>query len=170
VFGLTMATPFVFLALLPGKVKRMPKSGEWMNTLKVSLGFVELAAALKFFSNAELVLDLRVMPREVFLFAWAFLFTLLALFLFGFFRARGEHAAGVSTARNGFGIAALALAFYCVGGASGLRLDFVMTAFEPPYQIRPVEEHAIVVDDHAAAVELAQSEKKYLLVNFTGFN
>ena len=170
VFGLTMATPFVFLALLPGKVKQMPRSGEWMNTLKISLGFIELAAALKFLSNADITLDLQLIPREVFLMVWAFVFTLLALYLFGFFRGKGEPAMGVSNARNGFGIAFLALSFYCVGGASGLKLDFVMTAFEPNYQLREIEEHEIVKDDYLAAAELARNQKKYLLINFTGFN
>lgn len=168
-FGLTMAAPFVFLALVPGRVRALPRSGEWMHTLKVSLGFVELAAALKFLSNADVVLHWQILPREVFLFAWALVFALLALFLFGLFRGRGEPVTGVSKTRNGFGIASLAFACYCVAGASGLRLDFVMTAFEPPYQLRAVEEHTIVKDDHLAAMEIAQRENKYVLVNFTGF-
>ena len=169
-FGLTMATPFVFLALLPGKVKQLPSSGDWMHTLKVSLGFIELAAALKFLSNADVVLDWKMMPREVFLFLWSFVFILLALFLFGLFRPKGQPVTGVSTARNSCGIAALGFAVYCAAGGSGLRLDFVMTAFEPPYQLRAVEEHLIITDDYEAAVALAKEEKKYLLINFTGFN
>jgi thiol:disulfide interchange protein DsbD len=168
-FGLTMAAPFVLLALLPGRVKALPKSGEWMHTLKVSLGFVELAAAVKFISNADIVLQWGILPREVFLFLWAFLFTLLALFLFGLFHGRGEPLQGVSRKRNGFGLAALAFAFYCFGGASGLQLDYVMTAFEPNYQLRPLDEHTIVTDDHLAAMELARREQKLVLVNFTGF-
>ena len=169
VFGLTMATPFVLLALLPGKVKQMPSSGEWMNTLKVSLGFIELAAALKFFSNVDIVLDWKLLPREAFLFVWAFMFALMALYLFGALRGAAQ-LTSPSRLRNASGIAVLALSFYCVAGASGLRLDFVMTAFEPPYQIRSVDEHVIVKDDHQAAAALAREQKKYLLVNFTGFN
>jgi len=169
VFGLTMAAPFVLLALLPGRVKKLPKSGEWMNTLKVSLGFVELAAALKFLSNVDIVLGWGILPREVFLGAWAFLFALLALFLFGSFAPRGEPVVGVSTARNGCGIASLLFAIFCGAGVSGLPLGFVMTAFEPNYQLRPVQEHEIVTDDHLAALELARREHKYVLVNFTGF-
>ncbi|HLQ37815.1 MAG TPA: cytochrome c biogenesis protein CcdA, partial [Planctomycetota bacterium] len=169
VFGLTMAAPFMFLALLPGKVKQLPRSGEWMHTLKVSLGFVELAAALKFLSNVDIALDLGLCPREVFLLLWAFTFTLLALFLFGLLCGRGEPLLGVSSARNGFGIASLGFAFYCLIGASGLQLDFVMTAFEPNYRLRPIEEHHIVVDDYDRAVAVAREEKKYVLINFTGF-
>ncbi|HEX6810782.1 MAG TPA: cytochrome c biogenesis protein CcdA [Planctomycetota bacterium] len=169
VFGLTMAAPFVFLALLPGRVKALPKSGEWMNTLKISLGFVELAAALKFFSNVELTLGWGVLPRETFLMVWAFLFTALALFLFGLLGYREVPVAGVSKARNGFGLSSLAFAFYCLFGVTGFNLDPIMTAFEPPYRLRPVDEHTIVKDDHDGAVALAAREHKYVLVNFTGF-
>lgn len=169
VFGITMAAPFVFLALLPGRVKALPKSGQWMNTLKISLGFVELAAALKFFSNVDLARGWHVLPRETFLMMWAFLFTALALFLFGMMGYRSVPVEGVSKARNGFGLASLAFAFYCLFGASGLALDPVMTAFEPPYRLRPVDEHTIVEDDHDGAMALAAREEKFVLVNFTGF-
>ncbi|MBL9077264.1 MAG: hypothetical protein JNL08_07170 [Planctomycetes bacterium] len=169
VFGLTMAAPFVFLALLPGRVKALPKSGEWMNTLKVALGFVELAAALKFLSNVDLALGWGVLPREVFLIVWAFVFVVLALFLFGLFGYREVPVAGVGKTRNGFGLASLAFAFYCLFGTMGFALDPVMTAFEPPYRLRPVDEHTIVKDDHDGAMALARREKKFVLVNFTGF-
>lgn len=169
VFGLTMAAPFVLLALLPGRVKALPRSGEWMNTLKVSLGFIELAAALKFLSNVDLALGWHVLPRETYLMIWAFLFVVLALYLFGLFGYRGAPATGVSGTRNGFGLASLAFAFYCLFGTMGFQLDAIMTAFEPPYRLRPIEEHTVVKDDHQAAVALARREGKYLLVNFTGF-
>lgn len=169
VFGLTMAAPFVLLALLPGRVKALPKSGEWMNTLKVSLGFIEVAAALKFFSNVDATLGLAWLPREVFLLAWAFVFTLLALYLFGMFGYRAVAVEGVGTARNTAGVASLAFAFYCMFGTMGFALDPVLTAFEPPYRLRAIDEHTIVYDDHAAAMALAAKEKKWVLVNFTGF-
>lgn len=169
VFGLTMAAPFVVLALLPGRVKALPRSGEWMNTLKVSLGFIELAAALKFLSNVDVGLGLQVYPREVFLISWAFVFTLLALFLFGLFRYRNEPVVGSSGLRNGFGIASMAFAFYCLFGTMGFALDPIMTAFEPPYRLRAIEEHSIVKDDYEAALALARKEHKLVLVNFTGF-
>ena len=71
VFGLTMAVPFVFLSLVPGKLQAMPRSGEWMNTLKVFLGFVEVAAALKFISNADMAWRWEWLSRELFLYTWA---------------------------------------------------------------------------------------------------
>jgi thiol:disulfide interchange protein DsbD len=169
VFGLTMAAPFVFLAMLPGRVKALPKSGEWMHTLKVSLGFVELAAALKFISNVDLALHWQVLPREVFLMAWTFTFVLLALFLFGLLGHRGEPVVGTARVRTTFGITSLAFAFYCLFGTMGFALDPIMTAFEPPYRLRAIEEHTIVKDDYKGAIELAKREHKYVLVNFTGF-
>lgn len=169
VFGLTMAAPFVFLALLPGRVKALPKSGQWMNTLKVALGFVELAAALKFFSNVDLALGWQLLPRETFLIAWAFVFVVLALFLFGMMGYRGVPIEGVSKARNGCGLLSLAFAFYCLFGTMGFPLDPIMTAFEPPYRLRPVDEHTIVKDDHDGAMALAARDGKLVLVNFTGF-
>ena len=169
VFGITMAAPFVFLAMLPGRVKALPKSGEWMHTLKVSLGFVELAAALKFISNVDLALHWQVLPREVFLMAWTFTFVLLALFLFGLLGHRGEPVVGTSRVRTTFGITSLAFAFYCLFGTMGFALDPIMTAFEPPYRLRAIEEHTIVKDDYKGAIELAKREHKYVLVNFTGF-
>ncbi len=169
VFGLTMAAPFVLLALLPGRVKALPKSGEWMNTLKVSLGFIELAAALKFFSNVDASLGLAVLPREVFLIAWAFVFTLLALYLFGLFAYRSVPIEGVAKVRNASGVLSLGFAFYCLFGTMGFSLDPVMTAFEPPYRLRAIDEHVIVADNHAEAMALAAKQKKWVLVNFTGF-
>ncbi|MEO6597831.1 MAG: cytochrome c biogenesis protein CcdA [Planctomycetota bacterium] len=169
VFGLTMAAPFVFLALLPGRVKALPKSGDWMTTLKVSLGFVELAAALKFFSNVDLARGWHMLPRESFLMIWAFVFVLLALFLFGLMGHRGAPVVGTSATRTSVGLASLAFAFYCLFGTMGFALDPIMTAFEPPYRLRPVDEHTIVKDDYEAATALAERDNKYVLVNFTGF-
>jgi hypothetical protein len=169
VFGLTMAAPFVFLALLPGRVKALPKSGEWMNTLKVSLGFVELAAALKFLSNVDVALGLQWMPREAFLMTWAFIFVLLALFLLGLLGHRAVPVEGVSGRRNGSGVLSLAFAFYCMYGAMGFALDPIMTAFEPPYRLAAHDEHPIVDDDHQAAMQQGRAEERWVLVNFTGF-
>jgi thiol:disulfide interchange protein DsbD len=164
VFGLTMALPFVCLALLPGRVRSLPRSGEWMNTLKVSLGFVELAAALKFFSNAEYVVELHVLPRETFFGIWIALFVALAAFLWGLVPRRT-----VGAGRRVGGLASLAFAGYCLYGALGYPLDFVMTALAPAYGARDVSAHELVVDDYEAAAARARAQGKLLLVNLTGF-
>ena len=164
VFGLTMALPFVLLALLPGRVRSLPRSGEWMNTLKVSLGFVELAAALKFFSNAEYVEELHILPREVFFAIWIAIFTALAVYLLGLIP---RHR--VSLGRGIGGVASVLFAGYCLYGALGYPLDFVMTALAPAYGARDVSHHELYVDDYDAAAARAKAEGKLVLVNFTGF-
>ncbi len=164
VFGLTMALPFVLLALLPGRVKQLPRSGEWMNTLKVSLGVVELAAALKFFSNAEYVEELHILPRETFFGIWIALFVALAGFLWGI-----VPRAAVGNGRRVGGLASLVFAGYCLYGALGYKLDFVMTALAPAYGARDVSRHELVVDDYERARALALQQDKLLLVNLTGF-
>jgi DsbC/DsbD-like thiol-disulfide interchange protein/cytochrome c biogenesis protein CcdA len=173
-FGLTMALPFVFLALVPGRIKKMPRSGEWMNTLKFSLGFVELAAALKFLSNADVVRDWQILSREVFLIAWGVLAVLLALYLFGATRLFGRPAT-LGAKRVAFGVLSLAFALYCFWGLPR-TMDQTMTAIIPPYsggRISPAlytvdASWPIVVDDFDRAAELAREERKLLLVNFTG--
>ncbi|MEM7307091.1 MAG: cytochrome c biogenesis protein CcdA [Planctomycetota bacterium] len=172
-FGLTMAIPFVILSLVPGKIAAMPKSGEWMNTLKVTLGFVELAAALKFLSNADLVWEWDLISRELFLALWIVIFTAAAVYLLFF--AGGQRAAP-SSGRALAGVALACMAGYFGYGFAGKTLDPVMTSIVPPYSggrffpelWRTGARHQIVVDDYDAAVELARQEGKLVLVNFTG--
>ncbi len=169
VFGLTMAAPFVLLSLLPRRVKALPKSGEWMNTLKVTLGFIELAAALKFFSNAEYALGWHILPRQWFFAIWAAVFVALALYLLGAFR-RG--VLGLGRGRRVGALLSQSFALYCVYAALGFPTDFVMTAFAPPYgrlAESAVREHVIVKDDYELALRTAGDQGKLLLVNFTGF-
>lgn len=190
VFGLTMATPFVMLSLLPGKVKQLPRSGEWMETLKVSLGFVELAATLKFVSMVDIALDWNALPRELFLLLIAAIFGLWAMFLFGMLRKAGSGVnEGVGAGRMATGMIVVLFATYMLFGAMGYKLDFYMTAFAPPYSAPLVGAkavaaagantagehvaagaHTIVKDDGDKAVEVAKAEGKLLLYNFTGFN
>ncbi|MBM4014725.1 MAG: hypothetical protein FJ293_07160 [Planctomycetes bacterium] len=199
VFGLTMAIPFVFLSLLPGKAKTLPKSGEWMHTLKVCLGFVELAAAFKFFSNADLLLQWGVISRELFYLWWSGLFLACALYLWGVIRMDEDSEpvllepgmpvklhAGIGSGRMVAGTAFMLFALYNLHGALGHKLDWVMEALVPPYQNERVagssaggggghgesataKGHPIVKDDFDAAVAKALAEEKQLLVNFTGF-
>jgi thiol:disulfide interchange protein len=188
VFGFTMAAPFVFLSLMPGKVRAMPRSGEWMETLKVSLGFVELAATLKFVSMVDIALDWNAMPRELFLLLIAAIFLMWAMYLFGILRKAGSANEGVGGGRMATGMAVVLFATYLLFGAMGYRLDFYMTAFAPPYSAPMVEarsgatasggggearvsaSHTIIKDDGDRALEVAKAEDKLLLYNFTGFN
>ena len=175
VFGLTMAIPFVLLSLVPGRIRAMPKSGEWMNTLKVTLGFVEVAAALKFFSNSDVIWEWNLLSRELFLLLWAVIFLAAALYLFGVF-SRGK---GVAIGPRRLGSAGLlaVLSVYCLWGMTGKKLDFVMTAIAPNYSggvlglewYSPGGSWAIVKDDYDGAIDQARDQGKLVLTNFTGF-
>jgi len=179
VFGLTMAIPFVFLSLVPGRLRSMPSSGEWMNTLKVTLGFVELAAALKFISNTDLVWGWGVLSKELFLMLWGGIFLVTALFLFGMIHLKGYGSNdGIKPGRMLAGTGFLLFSLYNFHGYAGNDLDFVMTAIAPPYSSRAavgdgVEaekiSHTIVKDDYDAALGSAKVSGKLLLINFTGY-
>ena len=180
IFGLTMAIPFMALSLAPTKVKAMPKSGEWMETLKISLGFVELAAAFKFVSMVDIYFGWDALPRELFLMIWAAVFGLWALYLFGVIRKAGTPSMGVSAGRMAGGMVVTLLATYFLFGAMGNRMDKIMTGFVPAYSNRivmkgagdgpKVEGHVVVKDDPQKAVEVAAADGKLVLYNFTGFN
>ncbi|MEM6571703.1 MAG: hypothetical protein AAF957_25040, partial [Planctomycetota bacterium] len=194
-FGLTMATPFVFLALLPSKLSAIPSAGGWMNTLKVFMGFVELAASMKFFSNADIALQKGWIPREVFLMSWAGIGFVAAMYLFGRINLKGENPDGnIGPGRLVAGTLTALGAFYCFMGVQGYRLDgFFMGAMAPPpeYTRGLLESHQskgggeaaselppyaevqggsiVVVDNYDAARDLARERGLGLLVNFTGY-
>jgi thiol:disulfide interchange protein len=171
VFGLTMALPFVALSLLPGKMQSIPRSGEWMNTLKVFLGFVELAAALKFISNVDLVWNWNLISREVFLGSWVVIFVLAAIFLFGLLPGKRAKPGAI---RVVVGVLVLSLTGYLGWGMNGGQLDKITVSFVPPYSggvLLPhlsEKEKTYIADDYDGALEAALASNKLLLVNFTG--
>jgi thiol:disulfide interchange protein DsbD len=178
VFGLTMAIPFVILSLVPGRLRSMPSSGEWMNTLKVTLGFVELAAALKFISNADLVWGWDVLSKELFYMLWGGIFLVTALFLFGMIYLKGYGSNdGIKPGRMLAGTGFLLFSLYNFHGYAGNDMDFVMTAIAPPYSSHAAADgttlekktHTIVKDDYEAALGSAKVSGKLLLINFTGY-
>ena len=184
VFGATMAVPFVFLSLVPDRVKAMPRSGEWMHVLKVTLGFVEVAAALKFLSNVDLVWNWGWLSRELFLFLWLGIFLAAAMYLFGLVRLKDEGTNEIGPKRMVAALGFFLFAIYCGYGALGNSLDPIMLSLVPPYSNREApatigradggadevaKDHVIVKDDYAAAVARAAREKKLVFVNFTGF-
>ena len=197
VFGATMAAPFVVLALIPGRLSAIPSAGGWMNTLKVFMGFVELAAALKFFSNADIALQAGWLPREVFLMAWTAIGLAAAMYLFGRINLKGESPDGeIGPWRLCGGVATLIGSFYCFMGVQGYQLDeTIMSAMAPPpsYSRGLVETHRaevvsgaagapaplpagvareggslVVKDDYDLALKVARERGLGLLVNFTG--
>ena len=172
IFGLTMAIPFVLLALFPGWLKSMPRSGVWMHTVKVFLGFLEIAAALKFFSNADIAYfggENFLISRQLFLILWAAIFLAAGLYLVG------AHCRfrDVSIPRIGSGLLVVALsAYFFTCSAPGAELDRVTTALAPPPPPAPKEagKPIIVKDDFDEGIRQAKARgDKLTLINFTGF-
>jgi thiol:disulfide interchange protein DsbD len=142
-----------------------------MHTIKVCLGFVELAAALKFFSNADLMWTLRLLPREPFLALWAALFAAMALYVLKVIRWGDEPPGRPGPLRLAVGVVLLVLPLYFGRGALGHRLDWVTEALAPPYSLgneTRSDRRNIVKDDLDGGLELARKAGKKVFLNFTG--
>ena len=133
-FGLVMATPFVILSLVPGRLQALPQAGGWMNTLKVYMGFVEVAAALKFFSNADVFWNLEILNNQVFLLASILIFVLAAIYLIVQNRKSGSHSA------LQYGVALLTLTFagFLATYLNGRPAGDIMSAILPGYHSEPL--------------------------------
>jgi len=130
-FSLALAIPFALFAAFPGWLNSLPKSGGWLNTIKVVLGFLELALAFKFLSNADLVLQLHWLEREVFLAIWIAIFGVLALYLFGKIQLPHDSPlTHISVGRLSLGILSLAFTIYMIPGLWGAPLNLI-SAFPP---------------------------------------
>ena len=133
---------------------------------KVFLGFVELAAALKFLSNADLVWNTGILSRSTFLVIWTVIFVLAGTFVLGILPRRTQGRPSLGTGRMASGVLTILFAGYCAYGATGKQMDFVMTAVAPPFKTAI---HELVVDDYPRAMERARKDGKLVLINFTGF-
>ncbi len=131
-FGIGLAFPFMIFALFPSMMGNLPKSGGWLNTVKVVFGFIELALAFKFFSMADLVMDWHILERETFIAIWIALFTGLALYLFGKITLPHDSPLShISVGRLLLGIASLTFVIYLIPGLWGAPLN-VISGFPPP--------------------------------------
>ena len=172
-FAIALALPFTLFALFPSWLKSMPKSGGWMNVIKVTLGFLELAFALKFLSVADLAYGWRILDRETFLALWIVLFALLGFYLLGKIKfPHDDDDTKVSVPRGFLALAALAFAVYMVPGLWGAPLKAV-SAFAPPMQTQDFnlynnEVHA-KFDDYDAGMKYAREHGKPVMLDFTGY-
>ena len=191
-FSLALALPFMLFAMFPGWLNSLPKSGGWLNTVKVVLGFLELALAFKFLSNADLVLQLHLLEREVFLAIWIAIFGTLALYLFGKLTLPHDSPmTHISVGRLSFGLVVLSFTVYMIPGLWGAPLQLI-SAFPPPmeysesplgigaHSISNASEtvlpegaklgpHQIVVfDDYDKGLAYAKLVNKPILLDFTG--
>jgi thiol:disulfide interchange protein DsbD len=190
-FSLALALPFMLFAMFPGWLNSLPKSGGWLNTVKVVLGFLELALAFKFLSNADLVLQLHLLEREVFLAIWIAIFGTLAFYLFGKITLPHDSPlTHISVGRLSLGLVILAFTIYMIPGLWGAPLK-IINAFPPPmeYSESPLGlggsanavstailpegaklgPHQIVVfDDYEKGLAYAKTVNKPIMLDFTG--
>lgn len=181
-YGIAFAAPFFFLAMSPSALSKLPRSGEWMNTVKPALAFLELAAAVKFLSNADLAFELGLITRPVFLVLWTVIFVCMAGYLFGVPKALKQAGLG----RRITGTGTLAFAGLLLLGMGGWPLG-IMEGFPPPdpYPTKsvtkrsaPVQGNRVITEigkridteDYAEALQLAKDTGKPIFIDFTGVN
>ena len=176
-FAVALALPFTLFALFPSWLKQAPKSGSWMNTLKVVLGFVELAFALKFLSVADLAYGWHILDREVFLSLWIVIFGLLGAYLCGWLKFQTDEIGGEINKPMPVvcimgGLVSLAFAIYMVPGLWGAPCKAV-SAFAPPINTQDFNLNTKVVEAHYTDYEqgmaAARQQGKPVFVDFTGF-
>ena len=189
-FSLALALPFMLFAMFPGWLNTLPKSGGWLNTVKVFLGFLELALAFKFLSNADLVLQLHIIEREVFIAIWIAIFGTLALYLFGKITMPHDSPLPyISVGRLMTGLLVLTFTVYLIPGLWGAPLK-IISAFPPPmtysespngigstasFSAEKLPEGAVfgphnivAFDDYEDGMAYAKSVNKPVLLDFTG--
>lgn len=193
-FSLAIAIPFALFALFPGLMNSLPKSGGWLNSVKVVLGFLELALAFKFLSNADLVLQAHILEREVFLAIWIAIFGAMAFYLFGKIRlSHDSPLPHISSGRLILGLFVLSFTLYLIPGLWGAPLKLI-SGFPPPlnYSESPygvgyskgsvagltegeLPEEAelgpyqlVTFTDYDAGMAYAKAENKPVLIDFTG--
>ena len=195
-FSLAIALPFALFAMFPGWMNSLPSSGSWLNTVKVFLGFLELALAFKFLSNADLVLQLHWLEREVFLAIWIAIFGTLAFYLFGKIRLPHDgNENHISVGRLSLGLLVLAFTIYLIPGIWGAPLK-IISGFPPPmnYSEAPygvgftklgsagsAEKYSmpdgaelgphdiIAFNNYVAGLTYAKKVNKPVLIDFTGY-
>ncbi|MFA6082866.1 protein-disulfide reductase DsbD family protein [Mucilaginibacter sp.] len=179
-FGVALGLPFGLFAIFPDLLKSLPKSGGWLDTVKKVLAFVEVALALKFLSNADLVMHWGILKREVFIGIWLLISVGLSAYLFGLIRlphdTKGQK---ISPVRKVLGVVALLFSLYLIPGVTPSRfisLD-LLSGFPPPLSYSIYEKNnsdgktleANVINDYERAMVLSDSLNKPLLIDFTGW-
>ncbi|MBQ8714789.1 MAG: thioredoxin family protein [Prevotella sp.] len=173
-FSIGLAIPFALFALFPSLLKSAPKSGGWMNTIKVVLGFIELAFALKFLSVADLAYGWRLLDREVFLAIWIALFGLLGTYLMGWLRFPHDEPEHHTNVPQFFlGLLSFAFTIYMIPGLWGAPLKAI-SAFTPPmytqdYKIIQTTVVEAPFKDYEQGMAFAKEQHKPVIIDFTGF-
>ena len=172
-FALALSIPFSVFAIFPNMLQSMPKSGGWLNSVKVVLGFLELALALKFLSVADLAYGWRLLDREAFIVLWIVIFSLLGVYLLGKIKfSHDSEVKYVSVPRLFMAIISFAFAIYMVPGLWGAPLKAI-SAFAPPlytqdFNLYKTEVHA-AFDDYESGMAYAKKVNKPVMIDFSGF-
>ena len=172
-FAIALALPFTLFAMFPSWLKSMPKSGGWMNVVKVTLGFIELAFALKFLSVADLAYGWRILDRETFLALWIVIFGLLGVYLLGGIKfPHDDDDRHIGVFRFFLALASLAFAVYMVPGLWGAPLKAV-SAFSPPMKTQDFNLYDNEVKpkftDYDSGMEYARQHGQPVMIDFTGY-
>jgi len=178
VYAAVFALPFVVLALVPQLAAQLPRSGDWLTSIKVSMGLLEVAAAMKFISNVDLVWKWDIFTRELVLASWVAVAMVLGFYLVGLFRLRHEHQASHPGGwRLVAGVAAFTLGVWMVTGLFGKRLG-ELEAFLPPATAHAAEgvtlgalpsELSWMMNDYEGALAAAREQGAQVFVDFTGY-
>ncbi|MCC7231660.1 MAG: thioredoxin family protein [Bacteroidia bacterium] len=177
-FAVALAIPFALFALFPGWLNSLPKSGSWLNTVKVSLGFIELALALKFLSNVDLAYHWGLLKRELFIALWVIIFGMLGMYLLGKLRlSHDSETTHVSVGRLLFSLLSLTFALYLLPGVWGAPLKMI-SGFPPPEfykEWKTGKESDCPHDltcfrDFEEGMRFAKSQSKPVIVDFTGWS
>ncbi len=177
-FGLGLALPFALFAMFPNWLQSLPKSGGWLNTVKVVLGFLELAMAVKFISNADLVKQWHLLPREIFLGIWVLIGILLVMYLLGFIRfPHDDKKVKIGGIRWTFIALFAAFTIYLAPGVTNTKwANLKLISGFPPPLCYSVYKHPVNCEtsleplrDYEEALALARKENKPLLIDFTGW-
>ncbi|MDR3129124.1 MAG: thioredoxin family protein [Tannerellaceae bacterium] len=172
-FSLALAIPFAFFSVFPELMKQIPKSGGWMNVIKVTLGFLELALSLKFLSVADMAYGWHILDREIFLSIWIIIFALLGCYLLGFIRfVHDTPLNSLGIFRFFAAIVSLSFSFYMLPGLWGAPLKAI-SAFTPPLSTQDFNLYENEVQplftDYEEGIAYARQVKKPVLIDFTGF-
>ncbi|RRQ48715.1 DUF255 domain-containing protein [Maribacter algicola] len=175
-FGVALAFPFALFALFPAWLNSLPKSGGWMTTVKVVLGFLEIALALKFLSNADLVGHWGILKREVFIGIWILIGILTTLYLFGIFRFPHDGPKGkLSKGRIAVGVVSALFSLYLILGLAGVSNLKLLSGFPPPEFYSVFEQESdcpLGIDcfkDFETGLAYAKEQEKPILLDFTGW-
>jgi len=175
-FGFALGLPFGLFALFPNVLKAIPKSGGWLTTLKVVLGFLELALALKFLSNADLVAHWGLLKRETFIAIWMIISFALTLYLFGIIHFKNESKNSISRARLGFGFLSSFFTLFLLFGLFSKENKLkILSGFPPPefYSLREKENDCPLgldcYKDYESGLTAAINQNKPILLDFTGW-